>query len=323
MTASRSTMRRWAVIAQSLLSLALLAWLVRSVDWRSLLEAMRQVSPVIVAVGVSIYYAGVLLSCIKWRAILAFDALQPPLVRLLRWYLIGAFASNFLPTDIGGDLGRGLLAGRATGRPVAIARSIIVERLSGLLFLLLLGWIGALTLLPGRTLLLALSGAALLVVATAWIAARRVPAVTASLHALTLRLPPSVRQVGANSRVLLAKGLAQPGSLAGILGLSLAFQLLAGFGIWLNMSAVGLSLPLWPVILASALASVASLLPVAVNGWGLREGVLVALLSQLGAPASTVLAGALLARALVLVCSLVGAALLPLEAQTAHHIPKI
>jgi uncharacterized membrane protein YbhN (UPF0104 family) len=321
----RNIPRRWLIASQALLSVTLVLVLVYGVDWRGLFGAFRQVSPAIVAVGVGVYFAGVLMSCFKWRLILALDGIAPPLGRLLRWYLIGAFASNFLITEIGGDVGRGYLAGRFSGRPTAVARSIVIERLSGLIFMLLLGGLGALILLPGRGLMLGCTALALAVGALAWWLGRRVAhrsLVGGRVGPLVRRMPAAAQRLVADSRLFFERAAGQRATLAAVVALSLLFQLLAGFGIWLNMFAVGLVLPLWSVILAAALASVVSLLPVTINGWGVREGVLLGLLTPLGAPAATVLAGALLARALVLACSLVGAALLPLEASAPLQAPR-
>jgi hypothetical protein len=61
------------------------------------------------------------------------------------------------------------------------------------------------------------------------------------------------------------------------------------------------------------MAGVLGVLPIAINGWGVRESVFVTLLAPLGAAPGDILAGVLLGRALVLALSLVGAAPLLLE----------
>jgi uncharacterized membrane protein YbhN (UPF0104 family) len=308
--------RRLALAAQTLLSAALLAWLLAQVEWREVAGTLASASPAVLGVGVGVYYGGVVLSCWKWRLLLGLERVEVGMGRLVRWYLIGAFANNFLPTDVGGDLGRGYLAGRTTGRPVAVARSILLERLTGLLFMLLLAWAGAVLLLPWGALVLGLSAIGLLAACGLWAAwrqGRRHRAVSPRAAALVARLPAQVRAVGASSAAVARQGQDEPGTLARILLISLAFQVLAGLGLWLNLYAVGVLLPVAPVVLAAALASVAGLLPFSLNGWGVREALLVTLLAPLGASAAAILAGALLARMLVLVLSSAGAALLPLE----------
>lgn len=308
--------RRAIVAVQALLSAALLAWLMVSADWRAMVVVLRTVSPAIVGIGVGVYLLGVLASCLKWHLLLRLEGMSVPISRLARWYLIGAFASNFLPTDIGGDFGRGYLAARATRRPLGVARSILLERLSGLLFLLGLAGTGALALWPAQHAAIAGALAVLLTLGVlGWSQARH--SASGALAAWQARIPARLRALTTDSTALLARGARQPTLVAMVLILSLGIQLLAGLGLWLNMRAVGLTLPLWPSVLAWSLASAISLLPVSINGWGVREGLLVALLTPLGAESGAVLAGALLARGLVLGCSLPGALLLPLEARGA------
>jgi uncharacterized membrane protein YbhN (UPF0104 family) len=89
--------------------------------------------------------------------------------------------------------------------------------------------------------------------------------------------------------------------------------MLAGFGAWFNLRAVHAELPLLIVLLAAAITNALGVLPIAINGWGVKEAVFVSLLTPYHAPASDLLAGMLLARALVLVASLVGVVPLVLE----------
>lgn len=315
-TAKNTWARPLLLGARAALSLGLLALLAYSLDWRSITSALAEASPALVMASGLLYYLGIGLSCWKWQLLLRLERVEAGAGRLVRWYLIGAFASNFLPTDIGGDLGRGYLAGRATGQPLAVARSIIVERLSGLLFMLLLAWVGALVLLPWRGLTLGLGAAGLVGVGALWAGRGRAPSRGRPMAwgaALWSRLPVKLREIAASTGEVAVRARRRPTTLALLLLLSLIVQLHAGFGLWLNLYAVGARLPLAPVVLVMALASLIGLLPVSLNGWGVREAVLVALLAPLGADPARVVASSLLARAVILVLSAGGAALIPLE----------
>lgn len=315
MIARAGARRTWLPVLQAACSLALLAWLVSRIHWPELWATISQASPPLIAVGCCVYYLGVLLSSLKWRIALQVEEIELPLARLLPWYLIGAFASNFLPSDIGGDLGRGFIAGRATGRPLAIARSIFVERLSGLTMMLALGWLGALALPAYRRwalLTLALALVAGLAGLLIWQVMPR-----QRLSDLRARLPARLRIALAESRAVVERYWRRPDLLAVVLLISLTFQAMAGFGLWLNLRAVGVALPLLPVMLVGMMVGIIGLLPISVNGWGLREATIIALLAPLGASTVGVLAGALLGRALVLVLSLVGGPLLLFERQSA------
>lgn len=316
---ARMPSRRWVPVLQMLCSLALMAWLIVGVHWTELWAALAHASPLLIAIGCCVYYLGILLSCLKWRITLRVEEIDLPLSRLLPWYLIGAFAGNFLPTDIGGDLGRGFITGRATGRPLAVARSILVERLSGLAMMVVLAWFGFM-LLPmyrGWALFaLALAVGGILIFLTVWRIAWGHPLLTR----MWVRLPVRLRAALTESLAVADLYRRRPGVLALVLLISLVFQSMAGFGLWLNLQAVGVILPLLPVILVGMIVGVIGLLPITVNGWGLREATIIALLAPLGTQAAGVLAGALLGRGLQLLLSLPGAPLLLFEQR--HSLVK-
>jgi uncharacterized protein (TIRG00374 family) len=300
----------WLIAVQALLSVTLLGWLAWSIDWAAMVAALRGASPPLIGAGALLYFLGVALSCYKWQRSLLLEGIRQPLGRLLRWYLIGSFANNFMPSDIGGDLGRGYLAAQAVGRPLAVARSILAERLSGLAMMCALAWIGIGALLDAPTLFFWLSGGSVALGVGLLLALSVAPGIRRRLAAAAAwgRLPAKLRDGIAESAAVIGRARRSPGQLALILLLSLAFQLLAGLGLWLNLLALGTLTAVWPILLSFALANLISLLPISINGWGLREGALVALIAPLGVPSSVVLAGALYSRALVFGCTLVGAA---------------
>jgi uncharacterized membrane protein YbhN (UPF0104 family) len=394
--------RRLRLALQVAVAAALLGWLAATSGWEELWRALASAPPALCVLLLGMYYVGVALSCWKWSVLLHVEGLHVPFIRLFRWYLIGVFAGNYLPTEIGGDLGRGLVAGRATGQPLSVARSILAERLSGLAVLIALALAGVATLL-GQPALAAVGLALGLVGAGLGLAAARAASTTfwksagscddrrpttddsqagrgrssvvrrlssrtqhglpdgttsgslvvpeaiaegraeAKRQGLTaivsshprvtnsiaedkrpMSLPPSIARLFARLPARLRAALAdtaaaapsylgRPGALTLVAVISVAFQLLAGVGAWLNLWATGARLPLAPTILAAAIAGVAGMLPITLNGWGVREGIFVALLTPFGAAPGAILAGALLGRGLNLLATLPGGVLLMLE----------
>jgi uncharacterized membrane protein YbhN (UPF0104 family) len=87
---------------------------------------------------------------------------------------------------------------------------------------------------------------------------------------------------------------------------------------WLLGQALGLALPFADYLAFMPLVVVVTVLPVSVGGWGLREGLLVALLAHVGIPAHNALAFSLLFGACSAVGSLPGLALWWLRAEPAR-----
>lgn len=77
-------------------------------------------------------------SCLKWMVLLRAAGHGPGFMTLLRFYLVGYFFSNLLPSTIGGDVARSYYTGRLIRNQAASAAAIFMERFTGMLLLLLL-----------------------------------------------------------------------------------------------------------------------------------------------------------------------------------------
>jgi glycosyltransferase 2 family protein len=110
-------------------------------DWPGMASALRRadLGPVLAALAVSLL--GVLLSAAKWRLLLRRVDITLPFREAARLYWVGMFASNFLPTSVGGDAVR-LALTPARDRLALVAGSILVERLTGFMVMLALCALG-------------------------------------------------------------------------------------------------------------------------------------------------------------------------------------
>ncbi|MFV9507778.1 MAG: lysylphosphatidylglycerol synthase transmembrane domain-containing protein [Oscillochloridaceae bacterium umkhey_bin13] len=284
------------------------------IPWNEILNTLATANPTFVILSWTLYYIGVALSCWKWRIILQIEGFNVSFLLLYRWYLIGAFAGNYLPTDVGGDVGRVVLASRMLGHPVEVTRSVLVERLSGLLFMIILAWFAVIILLNQLFLAFIIVLIGFLITSVFFTSNIDNPKRSSDLLFVYLwnHLPAKIHQILislVNTRHYYRH--LKPLLLIGML--SLLFQVLSGIGTWINLRAVGVDLNPVQVILVFALVSVATLLPITINGWGVREGLLVALLASFEALPSAILAGALLGRAIVLLASLPGGLFLVFE----------
>ena len=127
---------RWL---RPLFGLGLLAFLLWRVDWQELTRIVSQASVGYVGVALLIELFNVMPRGLRWRALLVTQGTREPFLRLLAIYLVGSFFNNFLPSNVGGDSVRMLRLGQLTGRGADAASSVLVERLCGLLAVLLMG----------------------------------------------------------------------------------------------------------------------------------------------------------------------------------------
>ena len=139
------------VIARTALGVGLIAWLARSgaIDWSRL--AGLATAPHYTAGALALLFLIALLCSWRFSMLVAGHGLVLPLSASFRLTLIGALFNNVLPGSNGGDVVRMYLAARPNaGRRAEIAVTLVVDRMIGLLALLVTPLIVA--LLGGRDL---------------------------------------------------------------------------------------------------------------------------------------------------------------------------
>jgi glycosyltransferase 2 family protein len=224
------------------------------------------------------------------------------------------FFSNFLPTSVGGDAMR-LVLTPAPGRFAAVAGTILIERVTGLVVLLLLCGAG-LAAAPGFVAMPAQAGAVeLLVVATSAALAALLALPGPALRAagwLAARLPEPLRRPVAAVERLTGTVAAQARNRRAVLRallLSLPFYLTVLVGQYCALRAVDADVPIGHVLLLGATVQLMAALPISINGLGVSEGAFVGLYSALGVAPPVALAAAVVRRLVDLANSAVGGVL--------------
>ena len=123
----------WSRLAISLL---LIGWLLRSVDLYTLETALYTSEWWLFGLSTLILCAASLVASLRWQVILASLGAHLPIFHLLRWYMIATFFNMFLPTALGGDVVRIYQLAKNTGRNADAAASVLMERILGFLALI-------------------------------------------------------------------------------------------------------------------------------------------------------------------------------------------
>jgi glycosyltransferase 2 family protein len=264
-----------------------------------------------VGAGVAIYAIGQLLSALRWQVLLKPVELTARYGRLVAFYFIGMFFNTFLPTIVGGDAVKAVLLARETHAPAKAAISVFMERNVGLVALLTIATVAA-----TRAPTVDLYGVPLLVwtvvVFGAFIAANVALTNGRAYHLadrIASRLPlGGIRLRAASLYEAIVPYKRSFSTLAIAILLSFIHQAIVIVVVFLNVRALGFerSVPIPALAVIVPLVSVAGMLPISVNGLGVRDYFYITLFGQLGVPPDAALSLAFLYSAVTLIASLPG-----------------
>lgn len=219
---------------------------------------------------------GCLAAAVRWRLLLSAVGARPRVSSLYGAFLIGSFFNHFFPSTIGGDVMRGWWMQRSVGSTAASIAVVGLDRLMGLLGLC------AVALFAG-----ALHPGVIREIPAFWAGIGAVSGAAAGMVALTRpragdlarRVFAAIRLGGLAEPMLsaLARYRDQKARLLVALLLSVAWQLLVILEYLLLAKALGLAVGAWVLAVIVPIATLITLLPVTINGIGLREGALAVL----------------------------------------------
>jgi len=283
------------------LSALLLGFLIHNVDFTRAAAILGAADPWLAGLAVVALLAVPAVSVPRWRAILGCLGHRLPTAVIARALYIGSFFNQVLPSSIGGDAWRIWFCTRA-GVPVGVAtNSVLIERLVGLLAVLLCFCL-TLPLLMARIgdgavrwlLWLMLGGCVAVVLGLATIAA-------ASHRLDSVKLLRPLASLG-----VALSAVARSAQVPLLIWTGLLGQLVAIVAFFAASRSVGAPLSFLDCAVTLAPGLLVALVPVSLGGWGVREGAFVVLLGFYGvAPEQSLIVSILFGLAL-LVASLPG-----------------
>ena len=235
----------------------------------------------------------------------------PPFRTILRIFFVSTFVGTFLPASIGGDAVRAVSLSRLGVTPGDALVSVLLDRVLGVLSLLVMALAG---LLLARG--LAANQAVLLALAVTGCACALTAGLVFSRHVenLALRLMTGLpwaraRRLGEAAVGATRRYSSHRGALVLVLVGSLGVQILRIIQAWYLGVALGISQPLITYFALVPLILLVMLLPVTINGIGTSQAAFVWLFGQAGTPDAQAFALSVLFVALGIVGNLPGAVL--------------
>jgi uncharacterized membrane protein YbhN (UPF0104 family) len=267
-------------LARIVISAGLLAWIIRGAGLAQLLEVARGADWRLYGLASALALVGIFIRALRWQALLNAVGARVPFGRTLYLYFVGAFFNTFLPTGFGGDVVRVLEVGPGATSAQA-AGTALVDRLTGFMVLFALALVSLpfsyRLLPPGTALAIALVAAGVLLGSALLFEGRL-------LRRLTGWLPRSLSLagdawIGKTYAVITACG--RRGVTAALL-LSLWFNVQLIVENVLVARALGVDVSPWVFFMFVPITTAALLVPISISGFGVREGIYVALFGQLG-----------------------------------------
>lgn len=255
------------------MSLLLLALVLSKAKVHKFVAVLAGMDVPLAFLGLSIGVVTIVLSALVWQILLRRERIALGLPTVTGVYFLGHTFNQFLPSSIGGDVARAAYVGRFSGRGVGAASATLMSRVIGLLALFLTAIPTALVaalVVPGLG-----WGLALILLAAGVVFG-------ACLYAL-LYSPALIRRlVGARiSRFKIGRKLLdvtdalaeyrqQRTALLAATLVSLVFYLASNLNFYVYGRALHLHAPFWFYWFAIPLTSLATLLPISLNGYGVR-----------------------------------------------------
>lgn len=292
---SKSRLVRWI---GTLISSGLFLWLLARQDWGQTWQSLTQAPAWLLPVVFLLYFSGMLLNSLRWDVLLRAQAVRIPFLEVLKMVLTGAFASNFLPSTIGGDTVRVVgLTRFKTSWSLSVA-SVVVDRM--------LNVVAMVTILPFSLFTFGNPGTLLqnfsFLKTGGVVLTGLVPAGSWAARALA-----KLRHWAGRLWEIFQIWLRRPGSLALSFILAWSSSFIVFFAIWVLARGLGMSLSLYQVMGVMALTYLFSLLPISINGYGVREVAVTTLYMQLGASLEGASTLAVITRFMLLLEALPGA----------------
>lgn len=139
--------KHWSLLLRVVISVGLIGYFLNTLAQRheglggalkKITAAFSGASPGWLILACLLHIVGFSLVSIRWKILLKAQGVNTAYTRLFSYYFMAAFFNTFLPSTIGGDTVRALESRRLTNNMTTSVMVVIVERLTGLIGLVLI-----------------------------------------------------------------------------------------------------------------------------------------------------------------------------------------
>ncbi|CAN5713027.1 lysylphosphatidylglycerol synthase transmembrane domain-containing protein [soil metagenome] len=309
------------------ISIVLLWLLFSRVDFAKLWSIARNASLGWLALALCLYFSMILASAWRWGLLLKAQRIALPFRALTSSFLVATFFNNFLPSNIGGDVIRIADTAPAAGSKTLATTVVLIDRGIGLLGLILMAAVGS-TAGPrlistgpgvGAGMLWAAFIGATLIAVPALLMPKVLPTLLKPLRVLNRDwVDERLSRLGG----ALERFREEPAALVGCFAGALFVQtVLVGFYLSIARS---MNIPIGFAALAVVVpvTFIVQMLPVSMNGFGVREATFGFYFTRLGLPLEAALLVSFMGAALIMLFSLSGGVVYLVRKRHGVHGPS-
>jgi glycosyltransferase 2 family protein len=309
-------------IIKSVVTAGLLVIIVLQLREISLKEVFRDIKWLYFFIAFLLFVLHNVLGAWRWATLLKKFHISYNLIVLVKYYYIGNFISFFMPTSIGGDIARIIFLQRESHSIEIGSSSVIVERILGIIAIIML-----------FSLSVAMGLKDITDMSFFW------PAISVLIVFLMLILllfffpikmidkisfiPEKLRANFRSTMLTLRSYRTETSTLIQALVLSLLFQLTIILSYYLLAASIQLRIPVHLFLLFMPLIWILTLLPLSLNGLGLREGSFIYFFSSAGYDSELLSIISILGVLLLVIQGLIGGILLLFDKRTVQEIKEL
>ena len=123
--------RTWLLVLKLLVSVGLVTWILKDVDFTEVGDVLQQTNFVLLMFAFLLFFVGYFLAATRWRLLMFIHGVRPPLTVLAQSFMGGVGGKNVLPSTIGGDVSRMYDVWRIAKDKASAVAGVVVDRGAG------------------------------------------------------------------------------------------------------------------------------------------------------------------------------------------------
>ncbi len=278
------------------------------IDAQALIGDIKSANKLFLAIGLGAFFFNYVLGFLRWRMLIKASGIKIPLGRLISSFSGGIFFSIFLPSTIGGDLVRSVDLAGHTKKAKEVIATVFLDRLSGYIGLVLVvipaiflgrNFLADKVVYSSVFVIVVLLVIILLVLFNNYVYCAISRFLTTPNSGKIREIIKDVHQeihiLGSHKRIIILN-----------LAISFLLQVLSPLCVYFIGLALGIKISFIYFLIFLPIIGAITLLPIAIGGLGLREGLFVVYFAKAGVIKQLALAMSLLSFSFVVFYAAIG-----------------